>query len=283
MPTAKTSLILGTILLAAASLSAQTQAASRCTSINSSATQQASVSCSAQTAWIASGAEGQRKVVFQVPAGAAPAGGWPVALLFHGSLVRVNGFSYNAGMPFGGYYQGLLVRALLDNGFAVIAPNALTAVDAWQTNAPEYADNYAQSNDQLFFNNLFAAMSSGRFGKLDPARWYAVGISSGGYNTSRMAVSFRGRFKALAIQSASYATCVGARCKVPQSLPADHPPTLFVHGLADRVVPWSSMQPYHDRLLYQGIDSALYSEPAGGHEWFAASPGKILDWFKRHP
>jgi predicted esterase len=98
-----------------------------------------------------------------------------------------------------------------------------------------------------------------------------------------MAVSFPGRFKALAIQSASFATCVGARCQLPQELPADHPATLFLHGLADRVVPWSSMQPYHDRLLYQGIETALYSEPTGGHQWFAASPARILDWFQRHP
>src|SRR5690606_10816525 len=142
--------------------------------------------------------------------------------------------------------------------------------EAWQTNSPEYADDYAASNDRLFFEQLFAAMDAGRFGPLDGRRWYATGISSGGYNSSRMALSFPGRFRALAIQSASWATCVGARCQVPQTLPAEHPPTLFVHGMADRVVPWSSMQPYHDRLLYQSVETALHSEADGGHEWFAA-------------
>ncbi len=39
------------------------------------------------------------------------------------------------------------------------------------------------------------------------------------------------------------------------------------------------MQPYHDGLLYQGVETALHSEADGGHEWFAASPVKILDWF----
>ena len=277
MPTVRSSLILGAALLAAANLPLQAQAASRCTSTATS------ISCSAQTAWIDSGSAGQRKVVFQVPTGSAPSAGWPVALLFHGSLVRVTGFTYASDAPFGGYHQGELVRALLDSGFAVIAPNALTAAEAWQTNDPQYAEDYAASNDQLFFNNLFKAMGAGRFGKLDPARWYATGISSGGYNTSRMALSFPGRFKALAIQSASWATCVGARCQVPQTLPAAHPPTLFLHGMADRVVPWSSMQPYHDGLLYQGVETALHSEADGGHEWFAASPVKILDWFRRHP
>ncbi len=277
MPTVRSSLILGAALLAAANLPLQAQAASRCPSTATS------ISCSAQTAWIDSGSAGQRKVVFQVPTGSAPSAGWPVALLFHGSLVRVSGFTYASDAPFGGYHQGELVRALLDSGYAVIAPNALTAAEAWQTNDPQYAEDYAASNDQLFFNNLFKAMNAGRFGKLDPARWYATGISSGGYNTSRMALAFPSRFRALAVQSASWATCVGARCQMPQTLPAAHPPTLFLHGMADRVVPWSSMQPYHDRLLYQGVETALHSEADGGHEWFAASPAKILDWFQRHP
>lgn len=266
-------------LLGMLALSSPALAASRCIANASGG----AISCSIQTASIDSGTEAPRKVVFQVPTGTPPAGGWPVVLLFHGSLVQVNGFTYTATMPFGGLYQGVLIRALLDNGYAVIAPNALTAAEAWQTNEPEYAYDYIHSNDRLFFENLFAAMNGGRFGKLDASRWYAVGISSGGYNTSRMAVSFPGRFKALAIQSASFATCVGARCQVPQELPADHPATLFLHGMADRVVPWSSMQPYHDRLLYQGIETALYSEPTGGHQWFAASPSRILDWFQRHP
>jgi len=56
-----------------------------------------------------------------------------------------------------------------------------------------------------------------------------------------------------------------------------------VHGFIDAVVPWWSMDLYYDRLLYQGIETARYTEPLGGHEWFAASPGKILAWFAAHP
>jgi poly(3-hydroxybutyrate) depolymerase len=255
-------------------------AESRCSENTSS--QPATLICSYKTLSIDSGSAGKRKVVYQIPIGKAPAGGWPVALLYHGSLATVNSFSYHSDMPFGAYHQGKLIKALLDSGYAVVAPNALTAKDAWQTNAPEYANNYQQSNDYLFFNNLFSAIATGKFGPLNKQRQYAGGMSSGGYNTSRMAVSFPGKFKALAIQSASYATCVGAPCEVP-ALPANHPPTLFVHGQADWVVPWTSMQSYHDRMLYQGLKTALYSEPSGGHTWFASSPGQILNWFKQHP
>jgi hypothetical protein len=43
------------------------------------------------------------------------------------------------------------------------------------------------------------------------------------------------------------------------------------------------MDLYYDRLLYQGIETARYTEALGSHEWFAASPGKILAWFAAHP
>lgn len=257
-----------------------TWAESRCSENTSS--QPATLNCSYKTLAIDSGSAGKRKVVYQVPLGKAPAGGWPVALLYHGALVTVYNFSYHSDMPFGGYYQGKLIQGLLDGGYAVVAPNALTSKEAWQTNAPEYASDYQQSNDYLFLNNLFGAIASGKFGPLNRKRQYATGISSGGYNSSRMAVSFPGKFKALAIQSASYATCVGGDCAVP-ALPADHPPTLFIHGQLDWIVPWTSMQPYHERLLYLGLETSLHSEPDGGHAWFASSPGLVLDWFNRHP
>ena len=43
------------------------------------------------------------------------------------------------------------------------------------------------------------------------------------------------------------------------------------------------MDLYYDRLLYQGIETVRYTEALGGHECFAASPGKILAWFAAHP
>src|SRR5690606_18727171 len=153
-------------LLACTGLGLSAQAASRCSETAATATQPASIQCSSQVAWIDSGTAGQRKVVFQVPLGQAPAGGWPVALLFHGSLARVNGFLYHSDLPFGAYYQGRLVKTLLYIGYAVLAPIALKSTEAWQSNSPEYADEYAASNDRLFFEQLFAAMDSGLFGPL---------------------------------------------------------------------------------------------------------------------
>ena len=258
-----------------------TLADSRCSERPKSLLLPAKISCSHQTTWIDSGVIGARQVIYQTPLGTPPAGGWPVVLVYQGSFFPLDNFTYYSNQPFGGFYEGKLIRTLLDNGYAVIAPSAPADL-FWQTNIPGLAQAYELSTDYDFLGNVLAAIAAGHFGPLNAQRQYATGISSGGYNTSRMAVSFPGKFRALAIQSGSYATCSGPLCVVPE-LPADHPPTLFVHGFIDAVVPWWSMDLYYDRLLYQGIETARYTEPLGGHEWFAASPGKILAWFAAHP
>ena len=242
----------------------------------------AKVSCSYKTTWIDSGLVGARQVIYQTPLGTPPAGGWPVVLIYQGSFFPLDNFTYYSNQPFGGYYEGKLVRTLLDNGYAVIAPSAPADL-FWHTNIPGLAQAYETSTDYDFLGNVFDAIASGHFGPLNSQRKYATGISSGGYNSSRMAVSFPGQFKALVIQSGSYATCSGPLCVVPDELPADHPPTYFLHGFVDLTVPWWSMQLYYDRLLQQGVETGLYTEPLGGHEWFAASPGKVLAWFNAHP
>jgi len=254
---------------------------SRCSERPKSLLLPAKVSCSHQTTWINSGVVGARQVIYQTPLGTPPSGGWPVVLIYQGSFFPLDNFTYYSNQPFGGFYEGKLVRTLLDNGYAVIAPSAPADL-FWQTNIPGLAQAYELSTDYDFLGNVLAAIAAGHFGPLNAQRQYATGISSGGYNTSRMAVSFPGLFRALAIQSGSYATCSGPLCVIPE-LPSDHPPTLFLHGFVDVVVPWWSMDLYYDRLLQQGVETARHTEALGGHEWFAASPGKILTWFNAHP
>ena len=101
--------------------------------------------------------------------------------------------------------------------------------------------------------DLFDELDAGTFGPVDPRRMYATGISSGGYMSSRMADAYPGRFRALAIQSASYAWCSGPACTIP-TLPEDHPPTLFLHGALDLTVPLYTMDLYHDELVDEGVE-----------------------------
>jgi poly(3-hydroxybutyrate) depolymerase len=257
------------------------RAESRCSEYPATALLPARISCSHQTAWVASGPLSVRQVIYQTPVGTAPPTGWPLVLVYQGSFFPLDDFSYHSLLPFGGFHEGKLIQTLLDNGYAVIAPSAPADL-FWQTNIPGPAQFYELSSDYRFIGNVLEAIRQGFFGDLDPSRQYATGISSGGYNTSRMAVSFPGRFKALAIQSGSYATCSGPLCTVPEQ-PVDHPPTTFLHGQTDIVVPAWSMDLYYQRLLDQGIETTRHVEPNGHHAWFATSPQRIRAWFDAHP
>ncbi|UMZ15334.1 plasmid partitioning protein [Pseudomonas sp. MPFS] len=264
------------ILLLAALLGNVAWAQSRCTDTPER------VRCTHQTAWIDSSEIVKRRVTYQLPLGTPPPNGWPVVLIYQGSFFPLKDFNYHRLMPAGGYYEGKLVQTLLDHGYAVVAPMAPVGL-FWETNLPGLGSNYERSSDYRFLGNVFAAIAAGQFGPLDPRRRYATGISSGGYNTSRMAVSFPGQFRALAIQSGSYATCSGLVCVVPDILPADHPATLFLHGSADLIVPLRTMDLYYARLQAQGIETNRFIERKGGHAWFSSSPRRIRAWFDAHP
>src|SRR3569832_1997173 len=188
------------------------------------------------------------------------------------------------GEPFGADYQGLTVKQLLEAGFAVLAPQThLIGTTFWDTDIPPWSAAWELSPDHSFMLAIFDAIEGGTFGSLNPARLYAAGISSGGYMTSRMAVSYPGKFKALAIQSASYATCpVGPSCLVPE-LPADHPPTLLLAGLLDPVVPLWTIQAYQARLDAQGIKTQLIVDNLASHQWIPAAPDAAVNWFLSAP
>jgi poly(3-hydroxyoctanoate) depolymerase len=221
-----------------------------------------------------------RDVHWQLPSGQPPTAGWPAVLLFQGSFLPAGHFwSTFLEAPFGIWHQVLLVESLLSSGFAVITPEAhFEGGTYWDTNIPPYNLLWETAPDHYFMLDILAHLELGGFGPIDTARLYAAGFSSGGYMTSRMAVSYPGTFRALAIQSASYATCAGATCFVPD-LPPDHPPTLFLHGNKDTVVPLFTMTAYADKLALQETMTAQVVEPDTGHEWFPAGPGAITDWF----
>jgi dienelactone hydrolase len=222
-----------------------------------------------------------RDVYYQVPLGTPPVNGWSVAILFQGSLfspaVTMQATSTE---PFGAYYQLALVKQLLDAGYVVLEPvTHLGGATFWDTNVPPWDLAWSGAPDDLLMQSIFQALARGVFGPVDPGHRYATGISSGGYMTSRMAVSYAGQFRALAIASGSYATCSGPLCSVPTPLPADHPPTLFLHGDADPLVPLWTMQLYRDALAAEGRSVKTIIQPGAGHQWIAAAPDAVVQWF----
>lgn len=225
-----------------------------------------------------------RVVHWQVPVGDPPADGWPVAILFQGSLFSADTFwdaDQNDG--FGGYDQVRVTQALLDDGFAVITPEArLAGSGAWETNIPPMSYNWEDSEDHAFMLDIFAAIERGDFGPCDDTRMFAAGISSGGYMASRMDLAYRSRFRALAIQSASWATCAGPVCELPGVLDPEHLPTYFLHGRQDEVVPVETMLAYHDALREAGVEAHFAIDDDAGHEWLDAAPLLIPGWFAKH-
>ena len=240
------------------------------------------VKCPYKTHTIASSA---RRVHYALPGTAAPAQGFPLVFLFQGSFFSgENYFEAGASDAYGGIHQAQLVKALLDAGFAVVAPETrLAGTTYWDTNVLPWSQSWPGAPDDTLMKDLFAAVTAGTFGAIDGARFYAAGISSGGYMTSRMAVSYAGKFRALAIHSASYATCGGSLCLVPSTLPADHAPTLFLHGGLDFTVPVSTMTTYADGLAKQGREERRVVDASVGHAWIPASPQEITAWFVAHP
>jgi poly(3-hydroxyoctanoate) depolymerase len=222
-----------------------------------------------------------REVQWQVPSGPVPAGGFPVAIVFHGSLFGTSAmWEANNTQPYGAYYQAELVQTLLDRGFAVLTPEARASGSTyWDTNVPPYSLAWTTAPDHKLMLALFQELETGSFGAINSNRMFAAGISSGGYMTSRMAEAYPGKFRALAIQSGSWATCSGAVCTIPRSLPMAHPPTLFLHGGLDLTVPISTARRYHQQLQERGIPTSFVTDEAKGHEWIPAAPAAVVAHF----
>lgn len=236
------------------------------------------VSCLRQQAALKS-----RNVQWQVPAGDAPAAGWPVAIVFHGSFVGTRpSWDSRDTDKWGGYRLAQTTKALLERGYAVLTPESMHSGNwFWNSNVVGFSDNWGIAPDGEMMTQLLEAIGDGTFGPLNASRLYATGISSGGYMTSRMAVSYAGRFRALAVHSASYATC-STVCSVPE-LPADHPPTLLLHGEKDSIVPIATMRAYEAKLSEQGLTVETEVNAEAGHEWLEAAVTRVPAFFDAHP
>jgi predicted esterase len=224
-----------------------------------------------------------RDVHLQHPSGEPPPEGWPAVILFQGAFFSAQG-SWKAGTgdPFGGFHQAELIRDLLDAGYAVITPEArYGGASGWQTNLWPDTLNWRGTEDHKLMMGILAAIDRGDLGPIDADSLFAAGISSGGYMTSRCAKAYPGRFRALAIQSASWATCNGPACVLPLTLPADHPPTLFLHGALDPLVPVGTMERYADALEDDGVVVERVVDDGIGHAWLPDAPQTVVAWFDR--
>jgi len=226
----------------------------------------------------------RRQVYWQLPSGPPPEAGWPVVFMFQGTghPARLF-FGAPTDAPYGGLHQVRAVRALLDAGFAVVAPDAWGGI-CWMTNlfGFRYGWRSRLNPDVRFLEALFEAVRAGGLGSLDPNRWYAAGLSSGGYMASRMAVEYPTEFRAICVMSAGYASWSGRYGRMVKRLPDRHPPTLFIHGRMDRTTPFERMLVYRDRLAKAGVPTDVMDDPAASHACLAGAGERMAAWFNRY-
>ncbi|MDP9139281.1 MAG: plasmid partitioning protein [Pseudomonadota bacterium] len=240
-----------------------------------------------------------RAVRWQVPEGTPPAGGWPVAFYYAGTQPSdlKHAFKRDYGDSFGTEYEPQIMHELLDDPYQTGKKYAVMVADppasggwvqAWHTNL---VVPYSASCDADFFPDFFGEIKGGSYGaasQYNMNKRYAFGISSGGFNSSRMAVTFNSgsgnanTWKALGILAASYATCSYSCGSIP-ALPANHPPTKFWHGQNDPLVPLTTMYSYYTLLSSGGFTTQKLEHP-GGHEFTVDNIGAsgIKAWFDQY-
>ena len=127
----------------------------------------------------------RRDVHWQIPLGDPPETGWPVVILYQGSLYSGElAWTAERDGPWGMWHQGELVKTLLDSGYAVLSPEAHLNGDTWwDTNVMMWELAWELSPDHALVVSLLESIEDGTFGPLDPDRIFATGISSGGFGS----------------------------------------------------------------------------------------------------
>jgi hypothetical protein len=179
------------------------------------------------------------------------------------------------------WHQIATVVALVKAGYTVMQPAAHIQFGPFGANRGYFWDTntgtdavWRASADKTLMDTLVTQLqpTATTFGAIDINHVYAMGISSGGYMSSRIANEYAGGlnndstvrsttkpFRAVAIESGSYQSCFGNfaegrfrdRCVdkiAAATIPATHAPTFFLHDMKDQVVPYNTMDAYRNKL-----------------------------------
>ncbi len=220
-----------------------------------------------------------RRVLWQQPSIPAPADGYPVILLLHGTVQHAD--AWFTGCDRWSTAQASFTRAALERGMLVVAPESrrplLWGPRAWDA----FAATVNTSLDLPMFRDIFDWLGTL---PVNRSALYCAGFSSGAFMTSRLARTFPDRCAAVAVHSGADATALRLTwlgpildCTKPLRFPGGYPPTMVIHGRHDRVVPATCGVNLYGELQRHGVPSQLLLT-GGGHIWQAAHNGEILDW-----
>ena len=117
------------------------------------------------------------------------------------------------------------------HGFVVVYPDALEGRWNYLHGIPGAAEG---PDDVGFLQALSDAIT--RRHDIDPARRYVVGISNGGFMAQRLACADGSRFAGFASVAAGAFAVLPEHCRRTRPIDA-----LYLHGTADRLVPWNGL------------------------------------------
>ena len=223
-----------------------------------------------------------RAVRFQTPPGPPPLGGFPTALLLTGSGFSARTYFYNDGTKhFGADVQPYITKMLLENGFAVVAPENLIEATAFDPNTPLGLLGQA-SPDHQFMEKLFAEIDKGNLGPLSRRDLSPVGLSSGGFETSALLESQAARMpRGGVVCSAGHYLGTPWDAYAPRDLPSNHGGVLLLHAKDDGLVPFNKADAYAKALRARGVFAEVVAAEHGGHGWPPNAPELIRKFLLR--
>jgi dipeptidyl aminopeptidase/acylaminoacyl peptidase len=77
---------------------------------------------------------------------------------------------------------------------------------------------------------------------------------------------------------------IGRKISPVYHVTPDDPPTLIIHGDADKLVPIQQAELILDKLKEVGVETKLVTKPGAGHGWpeIVKDSAIIADWFDGH-
>jgi predicted peptidase len=190
-----------------------------------------------------------------LPAGPAPAEGWPLLLFLHGAGERGDDLARVAvhGPP-----RLVATRPALW-GCVLVAPQC--PADGW----------WQSSTLVALLDEVTAALATEA--PIDPRRVHVTGLSMGGFGTFELLATHPQRF------ASALAICGGMRAdRVDAIAAARDVPLRVVHGSADRVVPLSSSERVVARLRAAGADVEFTVLDGVDHDSWTATYADDATW-----
>lgn len=202
----------------------------------------------------------------------------------HPTIIAFHGGGWTGGDP--GQFHDVALR-LAEHGWLVVLPRYRLAATDGQ------GSTVADAVDDAFAVLAWVQAEAERLGA-DRSCIVAMGGSAGGHLAACLALVPRkeqvvrpralvlynpvldvgphGYGHALASRGVADATVISPM----QRLTADLPPTLIIHGTADRVVPLAQVRSFRERALALGSACSLVERAGAGHGFFNGSPDSVL-------